>query len=166
MHDQQTPQTMELLHHSVALPDDTCVPVIHNDFSQQLNISKSTAPGKDGITCDILKALLADKRDNPILDQFNMSLTAGNLLLFWKAAIIILSPKCDGTFRPISYLIERGAFNRANKDVIMEELILKGVKGRLLGWTTCKTEQQRVHTRKYLDVQLSFKKSPHAVHYV
>ncbi|XP_063848254.1 uncharacterized protein LOC135093209 [Scylla paramamosain] len=28
----------------------------------------------------------------------------------------------------------KGAFDRTNKDVIMEELIFKGVKGRLLGW--------------------------------
>ena len=28
----------------------------------------------------------------------------------------------------------KGAFDRANKDVILEELILKGVKGKLLGW--------------------------------
>ena len=28
----------------------------------------------------------------------------------------------------------KGAFDRANKDVVMEELIMKGVKGKLLGW--------------------------------
>lgn len=28
----------------------------------------------------------------------------------------------------------KGAFDRAKKDVIMEELIIKGVKGELLGW--------------------------------
>ena len=34
----------------------------------------------------------------------------------------------------LCYVDLKGAFDRANKDVITEELILKGVKGRLLGW--------------------------------
>lgn len=33
-----------------------------------------------------------------------------------------------------AYVDLKGAFDKANKEVILEELVLKGVKGRLLGW--------------------------------
>ncbi|XP_063866943.1 uncharacterized protein LOC135104011 [Scylla paramamosain] len=185
----QIPQRMELIRHSVSLPDDTCVPITHDELFSAVKLGKSTAPGKDGITYDILSAFLEVKVDNPVLDLFNLSLTAGKLPLSWKTAIIIPIPKGDGTFCPISltsclcdimewvilnrliykvghvlsgnvhgflnchstshcfveclmnkdatcraFIDLKGAFDRANKDVIMEELILKGVKGRLLGW--------------------------------
>ena len=32
------------------------------------------------------------------------------------------------------YVDLKGAFDRANKEVILEELVFKGVRGRLLGW--------------------------------
>ncbi|XP_063849706.1 uncharacterized protein LOC135093957 [Scylla paramamosain] len=184
--DRQRPQRMELIRHSVSLPDDTSVPITHDEL---LSAVKLGHPGKDGIAYDILNALLEVTVDNPVLDLLNMYLTAGKLPHSWKTAITILAPKGDGTFRPISHstclckmmewvilnrlvykvghvlsgnvhgflkghstshcfvecLINKdatcrafvdlkGACDRANKDVIMEELILKGVRGRLLGW--------------------------------
>ena len=186
---QLRPQRIALLHHNVSLPDDICMPITHDELLSAVKRGKSTAPGKDGLTYDILNALLGVKEANPILDLFYMSLATGKLPPSWKAAIVVPIPKGDGTFRPISLtsclckMMERvilnrliykvgpvlsgnvhgflkghstshcfveclinkdvtcrafidlkGAFDRANKDVIMEELIHKGIRGRLLGW--------------------------------
>ncbi|XP_050700378.1 uncharacterized protein LOC126987455 [Eriocheir sinensis] len=180
---------MALVQHHVTLLDDTCVPITHDELLLAVKHGKSTAPGHDGLTYDILNALLVVQGDNPLLDLFNMSFAAGCLPPPWKAALIVPIPKGDGTFRPISLtscvckLLERvilnrllyklgdrlspnlhgfmkgrstsdcflkclsnpdvncrafvdlkGAFDRANKDVIMEELTLQGVRGRLLSW--------------------------------
>ncbi|XP_063858322.1 uncharacterized protein LOC135099747 [Scylla paramamosain] len=116
--DRQRPQRMELIRHSVSLPDDTCVSIMHDELLSAVKLGKSTAPCKDGITYDILNALLEVKVDNPVLDLFNMSLTAGKLPHSWKTAIIIPIPKGDGTFRPISLtsclckMMERVILNR------------------------------------------------------
>ncbi|MPC55891.1 hypothetical protein E2C01_049836 [Portunus trituberculatus] len=63
--------------------------------SQQSNWASHTL-GKDGITYDILNALLEVKVDNPILDLFNMSLTTGKLPNSWKKVMapfaLFLSP--------------------------------------------------------------------------
>lgn len=180
---------MALVQHHVTLLDDTCVPITHDELLLAVKHGKSTAPGHDRLTYDILNALLVVQGDNPLLDLFNMSFAAGCLPPPWKAALIVPIPKGDGTFRPISLtscvckLLERvilnrllyklgdrlspnlhgfmkgrstsdcflkclsnpdvncrafvdlkGAFDRANKDVIMEELTLQGVRGRLLSW--------------------------------
>ena len=182
------PQRLALVHHYMTLVDDTCIPITLDELLCAVRPGKSTAPGQDGLTYDILYPLLA-LPDNPILDLFNMSYSSSTLPLSWKSALIIPIPKSDGTFRPISLtsclckLMERvilqrliykvgdlmspnlygfmkgrctancfvkclsnttvtcrafvdlkGAFDRANKDVIMEELVMKGVKGKLLGW--------------------------------
>lgn len=182
------PRRLALVTHAVSQPDDTCVPITHDELLNAVKRGQSTAPGEDGLTYDILNSLLV-LQDNPILDMFNFSYTSGCLPPSWKSSILIPIPKGDGSFRPISlssclckmmerivlqrllYKVEgsmsrnlhgfmrgrssadcfirclgssnvtcrafidlKGAFDRANKDVIMEELVLKGVKGRLLKW--------------------------------
>ena len=171
------------------MDDDTCVPITIDELLHAVKSGKSTAPGEDGLTYDIINALLKVEGDNPILDMFNMSYRNSMLPPAWKSAIIIPVPKSDGKFRPISltsclcktmerivlrrliykvgdsmsenlygfmkgratsdcfvhclantsascqvYVDLKGAFDRANREVILEELVLKGVKGKLLGW--------------------------------
>ena len=180
---------MALVQHHVGLLDDTCVPFTHDELLCAVKRGQSTAPGQDGLTYNVLNALLTMENNNPLLDLFNMSFDEGRLPPPWKAALIVPIPKGDGTYRPISLtscvckMMERvvlnrllykisdqlspnmhgfmkgrsssdcflkclsdvkvtcrafvdlkGAFDRANKDVIMEELVLKGVRGKLLRW--------------------------------
>ncbi|MPC40408.1 hypothetical protein E2C01_033965 [Portunus trituberculatus] len=47
---------MELIRHSVSLLDDTCVLITHDELLSAVKFGKSTAPGKDGITYDIVTA--------------------------------------------------------------------------------------------------------------
>ena len=83
------------------LLDDTCVPITPDELLCAVKSGKSTAPGADGLTYDIINAFL-DLKDNPILDLFNMSYTSQSLPSAWKTAIILPIPKGDGNFRPIS----------------------------------------------------------------
>lgn len=53
---------------------------------------KSTAPGADGITCDILNCL-AGMEKGPLLDLFNMSFSLGRLPRGWKEAVVVPIPK-------------------------------------------------------------------------
>ncbi|KAK3895411.1 hypothetical protein Pcinc_000864 [Petrolisthes cinctipes] len=185
----QRQRRRDLVHQNVILEDDTCVAITHDELLYAVKRGKSTAPGKDGLTYNVLNAIIAIKGNNPIVDLFNMSYNSGQLPTAWKNALIVPIPKGDGNFRPISLtsclckMMERvllnrllykissklssnlhgfmkgrstsdcfikclantpskcrafvdlkGAFDRANKDVIIEELIVKGIKGRLLEW--------------------------------
>ena len=185
----EKPRRMDLIRHSAALTDETCVPITHDELLCAVKRGKSTAPGRDGLTYDIINALIAERTVNPVLDLFNLSFATGQLPPAWKSALVVPIPKGDGNFRPISltsclckvmerimlnrllykvgaglsgnmhgflsghstsycfvtslsnkdatcraFIDLKGAFDRANKDVIMEELVLKGVKGNLLRW--------------------------------
>ena len=68
-----------------------------------LRPKKSTAPGLDGITYDIIN-LLASLKGNPILRLYNLIWTDNKLPGAWKHAIIIPVPKPgrNGEMRPIS----------------------------------------------------------------
>ncbi|XP_076049533.1 uncharacterized protein LOC143030260 [Oratosquilla oratoria] len=170
-------QRLQLVNHNVKLDDDTCVPISIDELLYAVKSGKSTAPGEDGLTYNIINALLNIDGKNPILDMFNVSYRNSTLPPAWKSAIIIPVPKSDGKFRPISltsclckmmerivlrrliykvgdkmsenlygfmkgratsdcfvhclantnascqvYVDLKGAFDRANKEVILEEL--------------------------------------------
>ena len=82
-----------------------------------INGGRSTAPGADGVTYDILNCL-ASVPYGPLLALFNMSYEEGRLPRGWKRAIIIPIPKGNGKFRPISLtscfckMMERIVLNR------------------------------------------------------
>ena len=168
--------------------DGTCTPFTKYEILNAVKKGKSTAPGKDGLTYDVINCLIS-MEDSPILDLFNLSYKNGRLPVKWKIALLIPVPKGDNDYRPISltsclskmmermvlnrllYKIDgllsdnlygflkgksttdcvikclsnsnvncrlfvdlKGAFDKANKEVILESLVNKGVKGRLLMW--------------------------------
>ena len=151
---------------------------------------KSTAPGEDGITYDILSALVMVE-GKPLLKLFNMIYRTGKIPYHWKNVIIVPVPKPGDpeSFRPISlascyckmmerillnrllskigpqlspnlngfiegkstsnciatylanekakfsvFLDLKGAFDRANRQIILYQLAQMGVKGKLLAW--------------------------------
>ena len=166
-----------------ALTDDTCISFTKNEILNAIKRGKSTAPGRDGLTYEILNCL-ASMDGSPLLDLFNLSYENGRL-----QALIIPVPKNETDYRPISltscmckmmermvsnrlkYKIDgllsenlfgylkgksttdcvikclsnaevncrlfvdlKGAFDKANKEVILESLVNKGIKGKLLMW--------------------------------
>ena len=178
----------QLVNNQSMLWDDSCVPITTNELLFAVKKGKSTAPGADGLTYDVLNCLIM-MRDSPLLDLFNLSYENGRLPVLWKTALIMPTRKGDSDFRPISLtsclckMMERvilnrliykikdlmsdnmygfmkgkstsdcvisalsnadvqcrvfvdlkGAFDKANKDVILEELVSKGIKGKLLRW--------------------------------
>ena len=171
-----------------AMTDESCVPFTENELLNAVKKGKSTAPGEDGLTYEVLNCLITMK-NSPLLDLFNLSYENGRLPIKWKIALIVPVPKGNGEYRPISLtsclckMMERlilnrllfvigdqlshnlygfikgkstsdcvikvlsnpdvkcrafvdlkGAFDRANGDVILEELVNKGVRGKLLRW--------------------------------
>ena len=172
----------------VKLTDDSCIPFTRNEMLNAVKKGKSTSPGRDGITYDIINCLIS-MEDSPLLDLFNLSYKNGRLPYKWKIALMVPVPKGNGDFRPISltsclsktmermvlnrllYKVEglmssnlygfmknrsttdcvikclsaskiscrlfldlKGAFDKANKDVVLECLVAKGIKGKLLRW--------------------------------
>ena len=166
----------------------TCAYITQEELLLAIKHGKSTAPGEDGVTYDVLNCL-ASIEDGPLLHLFNRSYREGRLPRAWKKAIIILIPKAGGGFRPVSltscfskmmerivlgrlrYIIDdclhpslygfmkdkgttgalinclsnesdycrtfidlKGAFDRANGEIILYELANMGVTGRLLHW--------------------------------
>ena len=65
------PHRLTSLQHNTSLLDDTCVPITLDELLCAVKHGQSTAPGQDGLTYDILNALLV-LQDNPILDIFNV----------------------------------------------------------------------------------------------
>lgn len=173
---------------SLNTDDISGVDITKDELLRSIKIGKSTAPGEDGITYEVLNCL-ASIENSPILKLFNMSLKEGRLPRAWKKAIIIPIPKSNGDFRPVSLtscfskmmervILERllyvlgetlssnlfgfrkgkgtsnavikclssdndycrtfidlkGAFDKANGEIIMYELARFGVKGKLLHW--------------------------------
>ena len=58
---------------AISVEDDSCVDITEVELLQSIKKSKSTAPGEDGITYDILSALVMVE-GNPILKLFNLIL--------------------------------------------------------------------------------------------
>ena len=95
---QHRDRRMALICHSVSQADDTCVPITHDELLSAVKRGKSTAPGQDGLTYDVLNHLLTLTDQNPILDIINLSYSSGCLPPSWKSSVIIPIPKGDGTF--------------------------------------------------------------------
>ncbi|XP_068223148.1 probable RNA-directed DNA polymerase from transposon BS [Palaemon carinicauda] len=78
-------------------------PISQEEFRRCLKNGKSTAPGMDGVTYDIIR-FLATVHGNPVLRLYNMIWSGGSLPKMWKRAIMIPVPKHGrpGSFRPIS----------------------------------------------------------------
>ncbi|XP_076035206.1 uncharacterized protein LOC143021517 [Oratosquilla oratoria] len=91
-------QRLQLVNHNVKLDDDTCVPISIDELLYAVKSGKSTAPGEDGLTYNIINAFLNIDGKNPILDMFNVSYRNSTLPPTWKSAIIIPVPKSDGKF--------------------------------------------------------------------
>ncbi|XP_045122682.1 uncharacterized protein LOC123511125 [Portunus trituberculatus] len=79
------------------------IPFTENELRMILRPKKSTAPGLDGITYDII-IILASLKGNPILRLYNLIWTDNELSGAWKHAIIIPIPKPERNeeMRPIS----------------------------------------------------------------
>lgn len=88
------------------LLDEADAPFTREELLAAIKTSKSTAPGDDGITYDIIRLLakVQVKGKNPLLDLFNLTYTAGILPTTWKQATIIPIPKPGrpDEYRPIS----------------------------------------------------------------
>lgn len=72
-----------LAQHHVMLLDDTCVPITRDELLA-VKHGKSTSPGHDGLSYDILNTLLVVQGDKPLLKLFNMSFAVGRLPLRGK----------------------------------------------------------------------------------
>lgn len=169
-------------------PSLTEAEITRDELLRAVKRGKSTSPGEDAVTYEILNALAAIK-DGPLLRLFNMSYSEGRMPRAWKKSVIVPIPKAGGDFRPISltscfskmmerivlerllFLIEdnlhsslygfikgrgtagalidciagkfdycrtfidlKGAFDKADGEVILYELAGMGVKGKLLHW--------------------------------
>ena len=69
------------------------------EFTNALKTGKSTAPGIDGITYDII-ALLAMIKGNPLLKLFNLIFRKGKLPKAWKEFLMIPIPRGGTSDRP------------------------------------------------------------------
>ena len=78
-------------------------PITKVEFHRAVKIGKSTSPGMDGITYDIIR-FLSSISGNPVLKLYNMIWSGGNLPKMWKRAIMVPVPKPGkpGSYRLIS----------------------------------------------------------------
>ena len=181
------------LHLMAALlkPDeDDDVPLTEDELRRALAGTKTTAPGDDGLTYQVLR-LLQKVPGNPLLHLFNLCFRQGHVPSAWTSSTIIPIPK-PGTdkFRPVSLtscfskVLERillarllhrlqdnlspslygflpqrsthhclmelytrlspasvvafidlkSAFDIANREIILDQLVDFGVQGNLLKW--------------------------------
>ena len=99
------------------------------ELDMALASGKSTAPGEDGVTYQVIRLLNRHTRKgNPILILLNMSLMSSCLPSQWTFSLIVPTPKKDSTdLRPISLtsclykVLERIILNRI-KYIIGEKL--------------------------------------------
>ena len=94
------------VYYQCLLPDEADIPFSADELFAAIKTSKSTAPGDDGITYDIIRLLakVQVKGKNPLLDLFNLTYSTGSLPTNWKKATIIPIPKPGqpDEYRPIS----------------------------------------------------------------
>ena len=166
------------------------VVITEGELRRALTQGKASAPGDDGITYAVLRALL-DVPGNPLLRLYNLCFRLGYVPQAWTRSTIVPIPKPGSDkFRPISltscfckvlerillsrlmfrlqdklsprlygFLPQRGthhclmelytrlspvsivafidlksAFDVANRDIILDQLVDFGVKGNLLRW--------------------------------
>ena len=170
--------------------DEDDVAITEDELRRALARGKATAPGDDGITYAVLRALL-EVPGNPLLQLYNLCLRLGYLPQAWtRSTIVPISKPGTDKFRPISltscvckvlerillsrlmfrlqdklspklygFLPQRGthhclmelytrlspasivafidlksAFDIANRDIILDQLVDFGVKGNILKW--------------------------------
>ena len=107
----------QLIEMQMGVGDETCLPFTREELFSGIKKGKSTAPGEDGMTYDVINCLIM-MDDSPLLDLINLSYKNGRLPIKWKLALIIPVPKGNGEYRPISLtscmckLMERLVLNR------------------------------------------------------
>lgn len=80
----------------------TDVDITKDELLRAIKYGKSTAPGEDGVTYDILNCL-ASIDEGPLLHLFNLSFREGRLPRAWRKAIIIpIAKPGGGGYRPVS----------------------------------------------------------------
>ena len=117
-------------------------PITQWELDSALTHGRSTAPGEDGITYQVLRLLnLKTKNGNPLLDLFNLSLDTGDLPSQWTRSMIIPIPKPESEqTRPISLtscmckVLERIILNRLK--YIVGDKLHKKLYGFLNGRST------------------------------
>ncbi|XP_068223991.1 uncharacterized protein [Palaemon carinicauda] len=78
----------------------------------------------------------------------------------------VLRVLCNSSVECKAFIDLKGAFDRANKDVILEELVNKGIKGSLLRWIESYLSERRAkvwiqgHESEEMDMELG---TPHSV---
>ena len=90
--------------------------ISHDELLRTIKSDKSTAPGEDGITYEVLNCL-ASMENSPLLDLFNMSFFNGKLSRAWKKALIIPIPKSNGGNRPVSLT---SCFSKMMERILLE----------------------------------------------
>lgn len=107
----------EQIQSSLNITAVSCQTITIHELLNAIKRGKSTSPGEDGVTYDILNALVS-MENSPLLDLFNMSYLEGRLPKAWKKALIIPIPKSSGGYRPVSLtsclckMMERILLNR------------------------------------------------------
>ena len=112
------------------------------ELDMALSHGRSTAPGEDGITYQVIRLLNRQTiRGNPILMLLNMSLQQGIVPMQWTRSMIIPIPKKDSTqMRPISLtsclckVLERIVLNRVK--YITNDKLDKDLYGFMPGKST------------------------------
>ena len=112
------------------------------ELDMALEHGKSTAPGEDGITYQVIRLLNREtKKGNPILILLNMSLTHSLLPTPWTSNLIVPVPKKDSDqMRPISLtsclckVLERIVLNRIK--FILGDKLDKNLYGFMNGKST------------------------------
>lgn len=121
-------------------------PITQEELNQCLKAGKSTSPGVDGVTYNLVR-FLAKINGNPVLRLFNMIWSGGGLPDMWKRAVMIpvSKPGRPGSYRPISLtsclckVFERIILNR------LLYVIKTKISNNLYGFISGKSTQNCIH---------------------
>lgn len=157
------------VNHAISIEDESDTPITKWELIHAIHHGKSTAPGSDGITYDILNCVTKVQGD-PLLTLFNMSYDSGELPGYWKEATILPVPKPSepDSPRPISLT---SCYCKMIEKIMLKRLLfriedklhdsLNGfIKGR--STTTCITSFLANKKAKYtvfLDLKSAFDKA-------
>ena len=142
----------------------SCTEISQTELLYAISGGRSTAPGEDGVTYDILNCL-ASIPNGPLLALFNLSYEKGRLPKGWKRAIVIPVPKGNGTFRPISLtscfckMMERIILHRLQYQIgdLLSDNIYGFIRGK--GTSDCIVSclsTSDVKSRAFIDLQGAF----------
>ncbi|KAK3893344.1 hypothetical protein Pcinc_002898 [Petrolisthes cinctipes] len=114
--------------------DDDAEEITEEELRRALSRGRASFPGDDGITYAVLR-LLQQVPGNPLLLLYNLCLRYGRVPRAWTSSTIIPIPK-PGTAKDsvVAFIDLRSAFDVANRDVILDQLVDFGIKGNLLRW--------------------------------